>query len=120
MFDLDKFSEANRKRCEALDGFNHKLNSWEYEQWTNALAGEAGEACNIAKKLLRLRQGVSGNKPHERDEKSLKFKLACEVADVMIYADLLIQALGYDTSELLRITFNKKSAELGYEGCSGM
>lgn len=45
------FSERNRTRCEAPDGFNHELNSWSLSDWFTATMGELGEAANLAKKL---------------------------------------------------------------------
>jgi NTP pyrophosphatase (non-canonical NTP hydrolase) len=108
------FSMANRFRCEDKNGFNHSVHSWYPEQWTNALAGEAGEACNIAKKMLRIRQGVRGNKDGD-DYESLRLKLARELADVIIYADLAIQSLGMIPEEVIIKTFNDKSKEIGYE-----
>lgn len=113
MFNLEEFSKTNLKRCESSEGFNHALNSWEYEQWTNAIAGEAGEACNVAKKLLRHRQQTAGNKGADLDPEFLKQKLAKELADVIIYADLAIQRLRLSTSDVVRNVFNLKSEELG-------
>jgi hypothetical protein len=78
------------------------------------MAGEAGEACNVAKKLLRHRDGISGNyKPDDKYVDVLRRKCAEEVADTIIYADLVIQSLGFDTSEILSFVFNRKSDELG-------
>jgi len=112
-FDLDKFSKLNLKRCESKDGFNHALESWEYEQWTNAIAGEVGEACNIAKKHLRLRQQIRGNKQLDQDKNLLEIKLAKELADVVIYCDLAMQRLGMNLGDVIRDVFNAKSKEIG-------
>jgi len=112
MFDLDEFSKINRERCEK--GFNHSLASWYPHGWTNAIAGEAGEACNIAKKILRILENLPGNtKANEDNEEYLKEKLAEELADVMIYADLAIQALGRNSSEVIETKFNKTSKKIG-------
>lgn len=111
---LNKFSIENLKRCEARKGFNHKLKSWFIEQWTNAVAGEIGEACNIAKKILRIRNKVRGNKFTDLDKHNLQQKCAKELCDVIIYCDLAIQSLGYDTETILIEVFNAKSIEIGY------
>src|SRR5262245_59538357 len=109
---LRRFSEVNRTRCEAPQGFGHRLDSWSFAEWTNAMAGEAGEACNKTKKLLRHRDGVAGNiKAEDQDPAALRLKAAKEIADAIIYGDLAIQALGFETSDILRQVFNDKSAE---------
>lgn len=108
-----KFSVVNLARCVSPDGFCHALESWSIAEWTNAAAGEIGEACNLAKKLLRHRDGVAGNKPEDQDVESLKRRCAEELADVVIYVDLAMQFLGYDMNETVRRVFNRKSDELG-------
>lgn len=109
--DLKQFSGLNRKRC--VEGFKHELSGWSPAEWTNAVAGEAGEACNNAKKLLRHRDAIPGNKPEDQSVTALKGKTAMELADAIIYADLAIQSLGFDTSEILREVFNAKSLQIG-------
>lgn len=110
--DLDYFSLMNLKRC--TQGFNHQLQDWSVAEWTNAVAGEAGEACNLAKKLLRHRDSQVGNtKAEDKDESSLRLRCARELADSIVYADLTIQRLGFKTQDVLRDTFNAKSVELG-------
>jgi NTP pyrophosphatase (non-canonical NTP hydrolase) len=107
------FSIVNLARCISPNGFNHELHSWSIAEWTNAAAGEMGEACNLAKKLLRHRDGVAGNKKAEdKDVASLRQRCAEELADVVIYADLAMQALGYDLNDTVRRVFNRKSEEL--------
>lgn len=112
--DLSSFSKQNLKRCTSPDAFNHALDSWSPAEWTNATAGELGEAANLTKKLLRHRDNVAGNiKAEDKDVQSLKRRAAREIADAIIYADLAIQALGFDTSTELRAAFNEKSDQLG-------
>lgn len=111
---LRAFSKANRERCTSETGFNHALDSWSPAEWTNAMAGELGEAANLTKKIKRHDQGIRGNvKPEDQDRESLRCRAIHEIADVIIYADLAIQALGGDTSEAVRDIFNRKSAEIG-------
>lgn len=116
-FDLRTFSAANRERCTSPQGFNHVMESWSLAEWTNAMAGECGEAANITKKLLRHRDGVGGNyKPGDDDVEELRRRAAKECADVIIYADLCIQAAGFDTATVLADVWNKKSEDVGYVG----
>jgi NTP pyrophosphatase (non-canonical NTP hydrolase) len=106
-----QFSEANRRRCEAENGFNHPLNSWSTSDWFLATNGELGEACNVAKKLNRFRDGIPGNKETEAE---LRQKLADEIGDTFVYLDLLAQSLGLSVAECAAKVFNEKSAEIGY------
>jgi len=113
---LKAFSRHNITRSASPEGFNHKSDSWSIAEWTNALCGEAGEAANVAKKMIRHRDNISGNmKAEDKDVDKLRERLACEIADVIIYADLTIQALGMDTDSVLRSTFNAKSKKMGYK-----
>lgn len=59
----------------------------------NELAGEVGEACNIAKKLERERRGLAGSRSTTGD-------LLEELADVVICVDLLAMAEGILTTEV--------------------
>jgi len=107
-------SAVNLARCTSRDGFNHPLASWSAAEWTNAVAGEAGEACNLAKKLIRHRDGVPGNKKAEDlDQNNLRRRIAEELADAVIYCDLAMASVGYDFATVVRDVFNRKSQELG-------
>lgn len=106
-----KFSERNRRRCESAMGFNHPLNSWSLSDWMTATAGEIGEAANVIKKLNRYRDGVPGNKESESD---LRQRLADEIADSVIYLDLLAQAAGFDLETIRDAKFAKTSQKIGY------
>lgn len=102
---------VNVRRC--VGAFKHALDSWSIAEWTNALCGESGEAANVAKKMIRHRDNVAGNKGADTDLDVLRAKLGRELADVVIYADLCAAAIGLDLGELVRETFNAKSDELG-------
>lgn len=110
---FDRLRAVNVRRCVSPDGFNHALASWSPAEWTNALCGEAGEAANIAKKIIRIRDGVAGNKEVDRDRYELVRRLAREVADTVIYADLALAREGFDLGETIREVFNAKSIEIG-------
>lgn len=70
--------------------------------WGNAMAGECGEACNEVKKIDR-----DGWTP-ERQQ-----KLAKELADVVIYADLLAARFGIDLGAAVAEKFNEVSLRVG-------
>lgn len=104
---------ANKLR---LHDFKNKLgklshpdgdpNNWSIAEWTNALAGEAGEACNIAKKLLR----------GDYKDKELGIgELLDEIADVVIYADLVCQRLNRSLSIQVERKFNEVSERVKSE-----
>lgn len=109
--EFGRLREVNVSRC--LNGFGHTLESWSVAEWTNAMIGEAGEACNVAKKMLRHRDNVAGNKGDDQDLAKLRLKLGREIADAIIYADLVAASQGIDLGEVVRETFNAKSEEIG-------
>lgn len=106
-----EFSKVNRARCEAPDGFNHKLEDWSTSDWFLAVQGELGEAANVAKKLNRVRDGIPGNR---QSPEELRKKMARELADTYIYLDLLCQREGIDLLASVTEVFNLKSEEIGY------
>lgn len=108
------FSDRNRKRCEAKNGFNHSLESWSISDWFLAVLGELGEAANVAKKLNRIRDGIPGNAQYETED-YLKEKLAEEIADTLIYLDLLAQRCGLDLEIIRNDKFLKTSKKIGYQ-----
>lgn len=97
---------ANVQRCE--DVF-HKLNDWSPTDWACAMAGECGEACNEVKKLRRLDNVTN----IESERKELKFKIAKELADLVIYADLLAARLDIDLGQAVINKFNEVSKKRG-------
>jgi NTP pyrophosphatase (non-canonical NTP hydrolase) len=69
-------------------------------------AGEAGEACNEIKKLERERLGIAGSR-------TTLAKLAEELADVIICADLIAMHEGIDLDAAVRAKFNATSEKVG-------
>lgn len=110
--DFRDFSVFNRHRCEAAKGFNHPLSGWSLSDWMTAVAGELGEAANIAKKLNRVRDGIPGN---TQSEPELRSALADEIADTFIYLDLLAQSQGIDLEAAIIDKFNRTSEKIGYD-----
>jgi NTP pyrophosphatase (non-canonical NTP hydrolase) len=88
--------------------------AWSIAEWTNALCGEAGEAANIAKKLLRYDLGITGNRGEDQQRQVLTDKLARELADVVHYAVITAERAGVDLEQALVDTFNDKSEQLGF------
>lgn len=104
---------ANLERCESSTGFAHQLNTWLPSQWSNAMAGECGEVCNLTKKMDRLTDGTRGNKEADSKMEVLGEKIILEIGDVIIYADLLARRLGLTLEECVQKSFNNKSDEIG-------
>lgn len=88
-----RLSYHNLLRCEDIF---HPLDAWTPTDWGCALAGETGELCN---KLKKMRRG----EPIGQDE------LAEELADIVIYADLLAQRLEIDLGAAVVRKFNSVS-----------
>lgn len=93
----------------------HRQQLWEQDgaleftdvYYGNALAGEVGEACNVIKKLERERLGAAGSRATRDD-------LAEELADVLIYVDLLAAKFDIDLDRAVTNKFNKTSRKLGF------
>lgn len=105
------FSTFNRRRCESPKGFNHDLSGWSLSDWFTAVTGELGEAANIAKKLNRVRDGITGN---AETPEELQAALADEIADTFIYLDLLAQSQGIDIEDAVLRKFERTSEKIGY------
>lgn len=80
---------------------------WSGADWSNAMAGEAGEACNVVKKLRRLEIGAKGILDGSKDQ--LIADLAEEIADVYLYLDLLATKYGINKEQAIVDKFNKVS-----------
>lgn len=107
---FEKLREANAKRCE--QDWKHSLNGWSVAEWGNATAGEVGEACNVAKKMLRWDHNIRTELASKsRDE--YKKDLAMEIADTLIYLDLWAASEGISLEDAVRTAFNNKSKEIG-------
>lgn len=129
---FEQLRDANVTRCETAF---HKVDEWKPWEWSNAMAGESGEACvemlalvtalaakngaacNITKKMNRIwpaNQFIKNwNKPEDQRMEELAEKLADEIADVVIYADLLAARIGRTLADCVQKKFNEKSREIG-------
>lgn len=72
----------------------------------NEFAGEAGEVCNVIKKLERERMGIRGSRDTVEH-------LAEELADTVICADLIAMQAGIDLDAAVANKFNATSAKVG-------
>lgn len=103
---FDALRKANNERQEHWGGSDN----WTLADWSNALAGEVGEACNIVKKIRRPQLGTKGN---EANAPAYYDALETEIGDVLIYLDLLAKAAGRDLATCAMRAFNEKSEKLG-------
>jgi NTP pyrophosphatase (non-canonical NTP hydrolase) len=93
------------------------LADWSALEWAGAMAGEAGEACNAAKKLRRIEQQIQNLNEGDRsltDTTDACIKIAEEVADTILYGMLLAARVGVDIEPVLIRVFNRKSEEYGF------
>lgn len=84
-----------------------RLGQWGPMQWGCAIAGEAGELCNFLKKFER-------RLPSDPTRLELESQIAGEIADVIIYLDLLASMFGFDLERIIATKFNRTSEKLGY------
>lgn len=108
--DIEYISKINAIRCDKWHSDGAK---WIGPDWSNALAGEVGEACNVIKKIRRLDTGAIG-RASETDRRELVEKLALELADVYLHLDLLARYFSIDLPDAIVEKFNKTSEEYGF------
>jgi NTP pyrophosphatase (non-canonical NTP hydrolase) len=97
------FQDANTLRSKEAFAGSHE---WGVSEIAVAIAGEAGELCNIVKKINR------GD--FTLEEKRLE--VLKEAADTITYCDKLITKLGARTDEVLRQKFNEVNERVGWKG----
>ena len=112
MIDPLSFSELRRANVARCEEVFHPLDSWSPTDWATALAGEVGEACNFVKKLRRLDRADS-ELDTELNRERLRCEIGKELADAIIYADLLAARLGIDLGSAVRDKFNLVSGRRG-------
>jgi NTP pyrophosphatase (non-canonical NTP hydrolase) len=85
---------------------------WTCADWSNALCGEAGELANVVKKIRRQQTGArnEGDPPMA----VLELMAAAELADVVIYCDLLAAHFGVDLGAAVANKFNIVSKKFGF------
>lgn len=94
------------------------VQDWSPLEWAGAMAGEAGEACNAAKKLKRIAdrlQNINLEPGRSLTEcESASRHVGREVADTILYGLLLAVRVGVDLESTLIEVFNQKSEEYGF------
>lgn len=76
---------------------------WSDAEWLQAVVGELGEYANLRKKLQR----------GDISEDEAKQLLADELADVVIYLDILAFRLGINLGEAVMSKWNRTSEKIG-------
>lgn len=114
---LEELKNANPKR--SFLGFGITPHSWQLSQWSNAVAGECGELCNIIKKVERGDYHKRKENQHDNAEYNNAYAAAQyrvdigkEAADIVIYLDLLCQREGIDLGAEIVKKFNEVSARV--------
>ena len=87
---------------------------WNLLEWAGALCGEAGELANFCKKHLLVNGPTSLSSPEGAERERLRQEIGKEIADVLIYADLLAYEAGFDLWPLIVAKFNEVSERRGY------
>lgn len=111
MLTFQRLREQNLSRATKWHG-GDGIASWSMSEWLTALVGELGEAANIIKKINRERDGIIGNSVEQRE--TLADDLCNELADTMIYLDLLAARAGIDLEDAVRRKFNETSDKFGF------
>ena len=108
--------EANVTRCKRWHPTfgSPEGDAWSGADWSNAMAGEMGEAANIVKKLRRLETGAAQG-PDDPPSDQLRAMLADEIADTVIYADLLAAYYGIDLAAAVRAVVERCEDQHGPE-----
>jgi NTP pyrophosphatase (non-canonical NTP hydrolase) len=104
---FDDFQQRNEDRCKTAF---LSCADWSLNDWLTALGGEVGEAMNIAKKIRR------GDYVGDHAAASCALsELAKEIADVIIYADLIMTELGRNTGQEVQRKFDEVSKRVSYK-----
>lgn len=131
ILNFEELRVQNLGRCgEAF----HPIKSWSPTDWMTAIAGEVGEAANLVKKLRRLESGgldapanqeLAAEAPSEiygSEDARLIYarsylaeRVAEELADAVIYIDLLASRLDINLGAAVAEKFNKTSVKVGSE-----
>jgi NTP pyrophosphatase (non-canonical NTP hydrolase) len=93
----DDLRPLNQTRCDRWHPPTG--DDWTLGDWGNALAGEVGELANVVKKIRRHQSGhATGYNTPELDE--LRSRFVEEVADVLLYLDLLVWKAGVEPEQV--------------------
>jgi NTP pyrophosphatase (non-canonical NTP hydrolase) len=93
------------------------IDDWTVSDWAVAMAGEAGEVCNAVKKLNRIETDCASRNEAGRHFESAEQAVAAigaELADTLLYLDLLAARLGIDLAAAVVEKFNATSRNYGF------
>lgn len=110
MNELTELRQANSTRVHRWHGPDSE--PWTGSDWSNAMCGEAGETANVVKKLRRAETNARNEGDPEVDE--LLAALGDEIADTIIYLDLLALHYGIELWPAIASKFNRTSAKYGF------
>ncbi len=94
----------NQERCKQA---YHPIEEWSPTDWATACAGEMGEACNLIKKARRI------SADPEEWPLGHRALIGEELADTVIYIDLLCKRLNLVLEDCIRRKFNITSDQVG-------
>jgi NTP pyrophosphatase (non-canonical NTP hydrolase) len=90
------------------------LDEWSVNDWLAAFGGEAGEALNAGKKHRRILGGLQQHGKVPLTLQEAEEQIMEELADTVIYADLVASRLGRSLSEAIVCKFNAISVREGF------
>jgi NTP pyrophosphatase (non-canonical NTP hydrolase) len=109
--DLKDVREQNASR---RDQWHSGGEPWIGSDWSNAMCGEAGEAANVVKKIRRHETSLAETSYNTPEREALTPALAAELADTILYADLLADYYGIDLAAAVIEKFNRVSDSQGF------
>lgn len=102
------FAKLRKVNTIRNDEVFNPCNNWSLMEWACAMAGEAGEVCGAIKKMRRMEEGTNSAKD-PNDLNVYKRKVADEMADVIIYLDLMASKMDIDLGQAVVDKFNEVS-----------
>lgn len=116
IIDFNLFSKINHERAKRWHHGDIKM--WSISDWLMAMAGEAGEACNAGKKLRRIQEEIANisSDPDRQlsDTETALDAIVEELADTVIYCDLVATRIGRSLPDAIITKFNHTSARYGF------
>ncbi len=95
------FDELRQKVFDrSIEAYANIMGTKDLSYFGNAIAGEVGEACNIIKKM-------------ERGDTIPASELGKELADIVVYADIIAAKNGLSLGTCVRNKFNEVSDRIG-------
>lgn len=109
---FDQLRATNTER--ALRWHRGGLAEWSVNDWLVAMGGEAGEALNAGKKHRRILSGLQQHGDVPKSLSDAEEKIMEELADTVIYCDLVAARLGRPLSNAIVKKFNAISEREGF------